>query len=77
MNIDPSWKSFKLTFGKYSGYHIYEIFVKDPGYVLWLAKEFSDNNVKNAAIAILEGNPIPKTKIVLDFIDNKIVITWE
>jgi SNF2 family DNA or RNA helicase len=75
MNIDPSWKSFKLTFGKYSGYHIYEVFVKDPGYVRWLAKEFSDSSVKNAAIAILAGNPIPKTEVMLDFIDNKIVIT--
>ena len=78
--IDPSWKDFKIHFGKYKGESLYKIFIEDPHYLKWIAQNFDDGEIKSAAIAILSDRDIKKDDVIdstitLDYKDGKVVIT--
>ena len=78
--IDPSWKDFKIYFGKHKGESLYQIFIDDPQYLKWIAENFDDGEIKSAAVAILTDRDIKKDDvisnvIILDFIDDQVVIT--
>jgi hypothetical protein len=78
--VDPSWKDFKIYFGKYKGESLYQIFIDDPQYLKWIAENFSDGDVKSSAIAILSDKYIKKDDVIdstvtLDYKNGKVVIT--
>ena len=78
--VDPSWKDFKIYFGKHKGESIYQIFIDDPQYLKWIAKNFDDGDIKSAATAILSDRGIKKDDVIdstitLDYKDGKVVIT--
>lgn len=78
--VDPSWKDFKIYFGKYKGESLYQIFIDDPQYLKWIAENFSDGDVKSSAIAILSDRYIKKDDVIdstvtLDYKNGKVVIT--
>jgi SWI/SNF-related matrix-associated actin-dependent regulator 1 of chromatin subfamily A len=79
--VDPSWKDFKIHFGKkHNGESLYQIFIDDPQYLKWIAQNFDDGDIKNAAIAILSDRGIKKEDVIdstitLDYKDDKVVIT--
>lgn len=78
--VDPSWKDFKIHFGKYKGESLYQIFIDDPQYLKWIAGNFNDGDIKNAAVAILSDRDVKKedvidSSITLDYKDGKVVIT--
>lgn len=50
-------ENYKLTFGKYNGKTLKEIFDKDINYIQWL-EEKGDNQVKNCLRIIAENNKI-------------------
>ena len=78
--IDPSWKDFKIFFGKYKGESLYKVFIEDPQYLKWIAKNFDDGEMKTAVTAILSDRNIKKEDVIsncikLDYKDGKVVIT--
>lgn len=44
-----------VTFGKYRGSTLEDIYAKDKGYIEWLAKEAKQEDMRNAAEAMLSG----------------------
>jgi len=58
-NMTPSDASnIKVTFGKYRGSTLEEIYAKDKGYIEWLAEKAKHEDMKNAARAMLGGQPV-------------------
>jgi len=78
--IDPSWKDFRIYFGKHEGESFYKIFIEDPHYLKWITENFDDGDIKTAAIAILSDRNIKRQDVIsegitLDYKDGKIGIT--
>ena len=55
--VDDALGLFKLTFGKYENSTMGEIWLKEPGYIKWLAENSFMDNVKDAAQSILDNDP--------------------
>jgi len=55
--IDSILGRFKITFGKHSGKTMSDVWVDDPQYVKWLARESYMHDVKAIAQAIVNDNP--------------------
>ena len=53
----PTGGELVLTFGKYRDRSLAEIWMTDPGYVEWLAREGRDPEVREAAQALLAPAP--------------------
>lgn len=45
----------RITFGKYSGEKLSEIFEKDVGYITWLSNDSKNDDIKNAANSLLDA----------------------
>lgn len=45
----------RVTFGKYSGKKLSEIFAEDVGYITWLANESKSADIKNASNVLLDS----------------------
>jgi len=50
-----SWNNFFLTFGKHKGKSIGQVWANNPDYVKWVSREFSNNNIRNAAQCVIDG----------------------
>ncbi len=72
---DPSWDTQKLGFGKHKGKTYGGVYREDYPYLEWLAAESYFDDVKKIANKILKGEPLDGEKIILDFVDGKVVIT--
>lgn len=55
MDNDPS--EFVMPFGKWKGYTLKEVVVRDRTYLEWAAHSFASSNVKSRILKILEINP--------------------
>ena len=78
--VDPSWKDFKIYFGKHEGESLYQIFIDDPHYLKWISKTFDGGEIKTAAIAILSDRNIKRqdvisNDVILGYKDGKVIIT--
>jgi len=58
LRIDPTWHTVIMPFGKLKGKSFAEIYMEDPNYISWIANSFEDGSLKEAAKAIIAGNPI-------------------
>lgn len=58
--IDPSWKTYIITFGKHKLKSLAQIYQEEPGYVSWLSEESFMPEVKIAAQHVIAGKPIPQ-----------------
>lgn len=47
-------RDLRITFGKYSGEKLGDIFDKDVGYVTWLANESNNADIKNGANSLID-----------------------
>jgi SWI/SNF-related matrix-associated actin-dependent regulator 1 of chromatin subfamily A len=59
--IDPTWMQNKINFGtKYNGQTFADIIATEDGrrYLQFIADKFDDGRIKQAAIAVLSGQPI-------------------
>ena len=76
-NIDPTWESFMINFGKrHNGESLATVWKNDPDYVGWLARDFSRDDVKVAAQHVIAGEPIPQPeppKPVDDILGNFVI----
>jgi hypothetical protein len=54
----PEGGEMVLTFGKYRDKTLAQIWMLDPGYVEWLAREGRDQEVREAALALLAPAPV-------------------
>ena len=70
-----SWNDKTIPFGKHQGKTYGQIYKDDYPYLEWIAKNFEDGEIKTDITAILKGQPLAADKIVLDYADDKIVIT--
>ena len=55
--VDAVLGSFRIHFGQYEDSTLGEIWIKDPGYIKWLAEKSFMEDVKKAAKAILNNDP--------------------
>jgi SWI/SNF-related matrix-associated actin-dependent regulator 1 of chromatin subfamily A len=64
LKVDPSWNSFKMPFGKHKDKSFAQLAREEFSYLEWIAKDFNDPEIKAAARAVIEGQPIkPKVKV--------------
>ena len=54
---DPVLGDFKIDFGKFADLTMGEIWLKEPSYIKWLAKEADIDAVRNNARAIIDNDP--------------------
>ena len=73
--FDPSWDTKTIPFGKHTGKTYGQVYQEDYPYLEWIAKNFEDGEIKTDIVAILKGQPLATDKIILDYVDGKIVIT--
>ena len=60
IKIDPTWEEFKMPFGKYKDKTMAEIVKTDKSYLDFIYVKFDDGPVRDAAKAVLAGQPITK-----------------
>ena len=73
--IDPTWDTKTIPLGKHKGKTYGQIYEEDYPYLEWIAKNFEDGEIKTDIVAILKGQPLAADKIILDYVDGKVVIT--
>lgn len=62
----PEGGELVLTFGKYRDKSLAQIWMLDPGYVEWLAREGRDLEVRAAALELLTPTPVDPEPIADD-----------
>lgn len=55
--VDPVLGDFKIMFGKHSGETMGKIWLNDPSYIKWLARESYMDDVRTNAQAIIDNDP--------------------
>lgn len=56
--VDDVLGDFEITFGKHNGKTMGEIWLSDPSYIRWLARESYMDDVRKNALAIIDNDPV-------------------
>lgn len=74
IEIDPTWREFKLSFGKYQGKSLAEVVVSDRSYLEFINIKFNDGPIREAVKAVLAGQPIGTKLIPKEIVPQEVKI---